>query len=73
MRAAYCRGHDRIEFAEVPTPHPGPGEVVIRVAANGVCGSDHKVLASPAFPLDQVRAAYDLFGAGEALKVLVEP
>jgi threonine dehydrogenase-like Zn-dependent dehydrogenase len=45
MRAAYFRGHDRIEFAEVPAPHPGPGEVVIRVAANGVCGSDHKALA----------------------------
>ena len=49
MRAAYFRGGGRIEYAEVPTPHPGPGEVVIRVAA------------------------YDLFGAGEALKVLVEP
>jgi threonine dehydrogenase-like Zn-dependent dehydrogenase len=30
-------------------------------------------LASHTFPLEQLRAAYDLFGAGEALKVLVEP
>jgi threonine dehydrogenase-like Zn-dependent dehydrogenase len=44
MRAAYFRGGGRIEYAEVPTPHPGPGEVLIRVAANGVCGSDHKAL-----------------------------
>ena len=44
MRAAYFRGSGLIEFAEVPTPHPGPGEVCIRVAANGVCGSDHKAL-----------------------------
>ena len=155
MRAAYFRGNRLIEFAEAPTPHPGPGEVTIRVAANGVCGSDHKALerghntipghevvgtvfevgegctlaagtrvaayiplhcgqcpycrrgagnlcphrrgllgwstdggyaeymrlpernalplASHTFPLDQLRAAYDLFGAGEALKVLVEP
>ena len=44
MRAAYFRGGGLIEYAEVPTPHPGPGEVLIRVAANGVCGSDHKAL-----------------------------
>ena len=44
MRAAYFRGNGHIEFTEVPTPHPGPGEVLIRVAANGVCGSDHKAL-----------------------------
>lgn len=44
MRAAYFRGNGLIEFVEVPTPHPGPGEVTIRVAANGVCGSDHKAL-----------------------------
>ena len=34
---------------------------------------DAAPLASHYFPLDQLRAAYDLFGAGEALKVLVEP
>lgn len=44
MRAAYFRGKGRIELTEVPRPHPGPGEVTLRVAANGVCGSDHKAL-----------------------------
>ena len=34
---------------------------------------DAAPLASHTFPLDQLRVAYDLFGAGEALKVLVEP
>jgi threonine dehydrogenase-like Zn-dependent dehydrogenase len=34
---------------------------------------DAAPLASHSFPLDQVRAAYDLFHAGEALKVWVEP
>jgi 2-desacetyl-2-hydroxyethyl bacteriochlorophyllide A dehydrogenase len=46
MRAAYFRGNEVIELAEVPTPKPGPGEVRIRVAANGVCGSDRKILRS---------------------------
>lgn len=33
-------GGQQIEFLERPTPEPGPGEVLIRVAANVLCGSD---------------------------------
>lgn len=29
-----------VSLQEVPKPHPGPGEVVLRVAACGICGSD---------------------------------
>ncbi len=29
-----------IEFREVPTPQPGPGEVLIKIMEIGVCGSD---------------------------------
>lgn len=40
MRAArFYGGHD-IRVEEVPDPVPGPGEVVVRVRAGGVCGSD---------------------------------
>jgi 2-desacetyl-2-hydroxyethyl bacteriochlorophyllide A dehydrogenase len=46
MRAAYFRGNGVIELTDVPTPQPGEGEVLIRVAANGVCGSDRKILRS---------------------------
>jgi 2-desacetyl-2-hydroxyethyl bacteriochlorophyllide A dehydrogenase len=46
MRAAYFRGNETIELTDVPTPRPGKGEVLIRVAANGVCGSDRKILRS---------------------------
>ena len=46
MRAAYFRGNGIIEHTEVPTPEPGEGQVLIRVAANAVCGSDHKALDS---------------------------
>jgi len=40
MRAArlYAWGDVRVE--DVPVPRPGPGEIVVRVDACGVCGSD---------------------------------
>ncbi|MCF2530262.1 NAD(P)-dependent alcohol dehydrogenase [Yinghuangia soli] len=43
------------ELVEVPDPEPGPGQVVIKVTAAGVCHSDIAVMAMPAdvlpFPL----------------------
>jgi len=40
MTAAYCTGKERIEVREVDPPRPGPGEVLLRVRACGICGSD---------------------------------
>lgn len=34
-----ANGQD-LELREVPVPQPGPGEVLIQVAATGICGSD---------------------------------
>jgi propanol-preferring alcohol dehydrogenase len=33
------------EFQEVPDPHAGPGQVVVRVAASGLCHTDFTVIA----------------------------
>jgi len=32
--------HPKLELVEIPQPSPGPGEVLLRVRACGVCGSD---------------------------------
>jgi alcohol dehydrogenase, propanol-preferring len=41
MRAAVFYGADRpMLVEEIPTPEPGPGEVLVRVAACGVCHTD---------------------------------
>jgi len=40
MRAFRVLGKDQVELRELPDPEPGPGEVRIRVAANGLCHSD---------------------------------
>jgi L-iditol 2-dehydrogenase len=40
MRAAVLRGRGEVVVEERPVPEAGPGEVVVRVASVGVCGSD---------------------------------
>ncbi len=40
MQAAYLPGNDSVELRTVPVPTPGHGEVLIRVKASTICGSD---------------------------------
>ena len=40
MKAAVMRGKQRLEIEDVPTPEPGPSEVLIKIKYNGLCGSD---------------------------------
>src|SRR5436305_9109998 len=40
MKALLLSQYRQLELADVETPKPGPGEVLIRVAACGICGSD---------------------------------
>ena len=40
MRAVQLQAVGRIEMVEVPDPAPGPGEVLVRVRAAGICGTD---------------------------------
>ncbi len=40
MKAGLLRPSGALELAEVPRPTAGPGEIVVRLAACGVCGTD---------------------------------
>ena len=40
MKSLLLKDYLQLELADFPQPQPGPGEVLIRVAACGICGSD---------------------------------
>jgi L-iditol 2-dehydrogenase len=40
MKALLLSGYKHLEMVDLPEPVPGPGEVLVRVAACGICGSD---------------------------------
>ncbi|MEU8359895.1 hypothetical protein AB0C27_28160 [Nonomuraea sp. NPDC048882] len=45
MRAARMHGYKQpLQIDEVPVPEPGPGEVLVKVAATGMCRSDYQLL-----------------------------
>jgi (R,R)-butanediol dehydrogenase/meso-butanediol dehydrogenase/diacetyl reductase len=47
MRAAVYHGPRDIRIEEVPRPDPGPGELLLRVHGNGICGTDASEYGSP--------------------------
>ena len=50
MKAALFRRGGHFEIAEVPTPQPGPGEVLVQVSYCGICGSDVHLVAAGMLP-----------------------
>ncbi len=40
MKGAVFAGDRRVEVRDFPEPEPGPGEVVLKMMASGLCGSD---------------------------------
>lgn len=54
MRGVVFLGEGAMELREFPDPVPGPDEVVIRVKASGMCGSDLNHLYEPRRTEDQI-------------------
>lgn len=44
MAAAVLREFGRLDLGRIPTPEPGAGEVLCRVSACGICGTDLKIV-----------------------------
>lgn len=45
MKAVTIHGKGDLRLDDVPAPTPGPGEVLVRMGAGGICGSDMSYLA----------------------------
>jgi len=40
MKALLLKAVEQLQYCDIPTPEPGPDEIVVDVAACGVCGTD---------------------------------
>lgn len=50
MKAAVVHGKDDIRIEEYPTPQAGPGEMVVKIKASGICATDIKILLGQGLP-----------------------
>ncbi len=50
MKAALVQADQTLKVEEYPTPEPGPGDVLIKVAYCGICGTDIHLLDSGFIP-----------------------
>jgi threonine dehydrogenase-like Zn-dependent dehydrogenase len=48
MRGVVLPGLRRVEYREYPVPEPGHGQVLVRMKASGLCGSDLRAIYRPA-------------------------
>jgi L-iditol 2-dehydrogenase len=62
MRIAVLTAPRRFEIAEVSTPRPGPGEVLVAVAACGVCASELESWTGRSEPTYPLRLGHEVSG-----------
>ncbi|WP_206885018.1 alcohol dehydrogenase catalytic domain-containing protein [Alicyclobacillus mali (ex Roth et al. 2021)] len=70
MRALVFDPEGGLRVAEVPTPQPGPGEILVRVEACGICGSDRQLVRGEGAPFGTsypVVLGHEIAGRVEAL------
>ena len=69
MHAAVYRGHSTVSVEEIPTPAIGPGELLVRVEACGICHTDlkkieHNLLTPPRVYGHETAGVVAAVGAG---------
>lgn len=63
MRAAVLTATRQVEIQELPIPESGPGEVLIRVRAAGICGAElHAFIGSHPFRKPPVQMGHEMAG-----------
>lgn len=69
MRAAIVAGPDKTEIVESPTPEVGPNDVLVRIRACGICGSDTFYISIGGLPPRQGSMPLGHEPAGEVVDV----
>ncbi len=68
MKAAVVYAENDIRITEIPTPNPGPGQVLIKVKGSGVCATDVKILGGAGLPKElPTILGHEVAGTIEAL------
>ena len=67
MKAAYYQGRRELDVREAPDPEPGQNEVLVRVAACGICGTDQHIYEGDFFPSYPLIGGHELAGEVVAL------
>jgi D-arabinitol dehydrogenase (NADP+) len=71
MKAAFYDGPLAVAVRETQKPSPGDTDVVVRVAACGICGTDQHIFAGHFFPTYPLIGGHELAGEIEAVGSLV--
>lgn len=69
MRVSMVTGPGQTEVLEVPDPTPGPGDVLVKMKACGICGSDALYISLGGLPPHQGRMPLGHEPAGEVVDV----
>jgi L-iditol 2-dehydrogenase len=69
MRAALVTGPEKTEVVDVPTPAVGPNDVLVRIRACGICGSDTLYISIGGLPPRQGCMPIGHEPAGEVVEV----
>jgi 2-desacetyl-2-hydroxyethyl bacteriochlorophyllide A dehydrogenase len=67
VKAAYYQARRELLVRDAPDPVPGPDEVLIRVAACGICGTDQHIFDGDFFPTYPLIGGHELAGEVVAL------
>jgi 2-desacetyl-2-hydroxyethyl bacteriochlorophyllide A dehydrogenase len=67
MKAAFYEAPHKVEVHDAPRPEPGKNEVVVRVAACGICGTDQHIFQGDFFPTYPLIGGHEM--AGEVVAI----
>jgi D-arabinitol dehydrogenase (NADP+) len=67
VKAAFYQARRELDVRDAPDPQPGRNEVLVRVAACGICGTDHHIYEGDFFPSYPLIGGHELAGDVVAL------